>query len=57
MTAATKKRTLPAAESAQTDTRLPPMNVLTQSELRAWWPFTRLDPRRMPKPVYEDCLL
>lgn len=22
---------------------------LTQEELRAWWPFTRLDPKRFPK--------
>ena len=57
MTAATNKRTLPAAESALTGTRLPPMNVLTQGELKAWWPFTRLDPSRMPKPEREECLL
>jgi hypothetical protein len=56
MTAATKKRTLPAAVNVQTDTRSQPTNVLTQSELRAWWPFTRLDPSRIPKPVYEECL-
>lgn len=31
--------------------------VLSQEELRAWWPFTRLDPKRFPKPKqpeYED---
>jgi hypothetical protein len=29
--------------------------VLSQEELKAWWPFTRLDPRRFPKQpsVYE----
>ena len=24
-------------------------NVLSQKELMAWWPFTRLDPKRFPK--------
>mgnify|MGYP003333715927 CR=1 FL=1 len=24
---------------------------LTQSELEAWWPFERLDPKRFPKPA------
>jgi len=57
MTAATNKPTLPAAESALTGTRSQPKNVLTQSELKAWWPFARLDPRRMPKPEREECLL
>ncbi len=23
--------------------------VLSQKELEAWWPFTRLDPKRFPK--------
>jgi len=23
--------------------------TLTQEELMAWWPFTRLDPKRFPK--------
>ena len=54
------KKTLPsAAESVPTRTRLQPKNVLTQDELKAWWPFTRLDPRLMPKqakPEYEECL-
>jgi len=34
--------------------------VLSQEELRAWWPFTRLDPKRFPKPEkkeYEDALI
>lgn len=35
--------------------------VLSQEELRAWWPFTRLDPKRFPKtkheqPEYEEAL-
>jgi Ser/Thr protein kinase RdoA (MazF antagonist) len=36
---------------------------LTQEELKAWWPFTRLDPNRMPKKTkpepekFEDALL
>lgn len=34
---------------------------LTQAELLAWWPFTRLDPKRFPKTVrnhdVEDALL
>jgi hypothetical protein len=54
-----KKYTLPAAESAPTGTRLQPKNVLTQEELKAWWPFTRLDPKLMPKQSkleYEECL-
>lgn len=25
------------------------MHRLTQQELQAWWPFTRLDPSRFPK--------
>ena len=56
MTAATNKPTLPAAESAPTGTRSQPKNVLTQSELKAWWPFTRLAPSQMPKPKREECL-
>jgi hypothetical protein len=52
-----KKYTLPAAESAPMGTGSQPKNVLTQDELKAWWPFTRLDPRLMPKqPEYEECL-
>ena len=36
--------------------------ILSQAELRAWWPFTRLDPSRFPKTKhepaqYEDALL
>ena len=34
--------------------------VLSQEELRAWWPFTRLDPKRFPKskqPEHEEALL
>jgi hypothetical protein len=34
--------------------------ILSQEELKAWWPFTRLDPKRFPKskqPEYEDALL
>ena len=27
---------------------------LTQEELRAWWPFTRLDPKRFPKQPRRD---
>jgi hypothetical protein len=53
----TNKPTSPDAASAPTGTRSQPTNVLTQSELKAWWPFTRLDPRRMPKPEREECLL
>jgi hypothetical protein len=26
---------------------------LTQEELKAWWPFTRLDPKRFPKTQHE----
>lgn len=25
------------------------LRPLTQEELKAWWPFERLDPRRFPK--------
>lgn len=28
--------------------------VLSQEELRAWWPFTRLDPKRFPKTKHEQ---
>jgi hypothetical protein len=28
--------------------------VLSQEELRAWWPFTRLDPKRFPKPEKKE---
>ena len=34
--------------------------VLSQEELKAWWPFTRLDPKRFPKAKkeeYEEALL
>ena len=36
--------------------------VLSQEELKAWWPFTRLDPKRFPKTKHqqeehEDALL
>ena len=29
---------------------------LTQEELLKWWPFTRLDPKRFPKPEKVDPL-
>jgi hypothetical protein len=39
-------------------------HILTQQELMAWWPFTRLEPSRFPKtqkapkyPEGEDALL
>jgi hypothetical protein len=57
MTQETKKTTQQGGVSVPTGTRLQPKNVLTQEELKAWWPFTRLDPRLMPKqPEYEECL-
>jgi hypothetical protein len=28
--------------------------VLSQEELRAWWPFDRLDPKRFPKTKHEQ---
>jgi hypothetical protein len=28
--------------------------VLSQEELRAWWPFDRLDPKRFPKTKKEE---
>ena len=51
-----KKKPLPSPNRSE-DKR-----VLTQEELKAWWPFKRLDPKRMPKKVptnhdYEDALL
>ena len=55
-----KKNTSPAAVSAPMDTSSQPKNVLTQDQLKAWWPFTRLNPQLMPKqakPEYEECLL
>ena len=55
----TKKTSPSAAESAPMVTSSQPKSVLTQDELKAWWPFTRLDPRLMPKqakPEYEECL-
>jgi hypothetical protein len=27
--------------------------ILSQEELKAWWPFTRLDPKRFPKTAHE----
>lgn len=27
---------------------------LSQEELRAWWPFTRLDPKRFPKTKHQQ---
>jgi len=36
-----------------------PTKVLSQSELQAWWPFARLDPKWMPRvrknATIEDC--
>ena len=44
--------------SSKSELRLP---RLSQAEMNAHWPFERLDPRRMPKPIknyeYEDALL
>ena len=44
--------------SSKSGLRLP---RLTQAEMNAHWPFERLDPRRMPKPIknyeYEEALL
>ena len=47
--------------SSKSELRLP---RLSQAEMNAHWPFERLDPRRMPKPMkpiknheYEDALL
>ena len=57
MTQETKKTTQRGGVSVPTGTCSQPKNVLTQEELKAWWPFTRLDPRLMPKqPEYEECL-
>ena len=51
-----KKKPLPSQNRSE-DKR-----VLTQEELKAWWPFKRLDPKLMPRKVptnhdYEDALL
>ena len=53
-------------DCVSTNTSLRPKkesNVLSQKELMAWWPFTRLDPKRFPKVKkteqhddYEDAL-
>jgi hypothetical protein len=59
MTQETKKTTQQGGVSVPTGTRSQPKNVLTQEELKAWWPFTRLDPQLMPKQSkleYEECL-
>jgi hypothetical protein len=57
MTQETKKNSQQGGVSVPTGTSSQPKNVLTQDELKAWWPFTRLDPSRMPKPEREECLL
>jgi hypothetical protein len=51
-----KKKPLPSPSRSEDK------KVLTQEELKAWWPFKRLDPKRMPRKVpknhdYEDALL
>lgn len=54
--------TLSERKKGQSQSQNPnePKRVLSQEELRAWWPFTRLDPKWFPKPKqpeYEDALL
>jgi hypothetical protein len=31
-----------------------PQKPLSQEQLMAWWPFTRLDPKLFPKPNQRD---
>ena len=63
----TTTRVKPCTASANTNAKKSldsSSHVLTQQELMAWWPFTRLDPKRFPKaakapnyPEGEDALL
>lgn len=63
----TCKRAKPSTASANASAKTSldsSSHVLTQQELVAWWPFTRLDPKRFPKaakapnyPEGEDALL
>jgi hypothetical protein len=36
-------------DAVPTGTVSQPMRVLSQQELREWWPFARLDPKWMPR--------
>jgi hypothetical protein len=54
-----KKKPLPNLNQRE---NVEDQKVLSQEELKAWWPFKRLDPKRMPRKVptnhdYEDALL
>lgn len=55
-----KKKQSPSPSQSQSEDK----KVLSQEELKAWWPFKRLDPKRMPRKVpknhdyeHEDALL
>ena len=46
----TEKKTASSSKSEQ------PSRRLTQAELNAWWPFTRLDPKLFPKPIKQNLI-
>lgn len=54
-TASTTTHTKPKKSPSLSRSQKENSRVLTQEELKAWWPFTRLDPKRFPKErsVYE----
>jgi hypothetical protein len=44
----------PKRKRSQSHSQNEDKKVLSQEELRAWWPFTRLDPKRFPKTKHEQ---
>jgi hypothetical protein len=55
----TEERMYIEEDVVPTGTVSQPTKVLSQSELQAWWPFARLDPKWMPRvkknATIEDC--
>lgn len=43
-----KRRRSPRHSQSKDESRL------SQEELKAWWPFTRLDPKRFPKTKHQQ---
>lgn len=44
----------PKRKRSQSHSQDKDKRVLSQEELRAWWPFDRLDPKRFPKTKHEQ---
>jgi hypothetical protein len=52
-TASTTTASLRKKSRSQNQNQSKDAKVLTQDELRRWWPFTRLDLNRFPKTPHE----